>query len=49
MGFMTTAIKSGGRWAERIPGANDVYRTRQLPGFEFSCAPVFEAARAASG
>jgi Uma2 family endonuclease len=41
--------RSGGRWAERVLGANDVYRTRQLPGFEFACGPVFEAARAAGG
>jgi Uma2 family endonuclease len=41
--------RSGGRWAERVLGANDVYRTRQLPGFELACGPVFEAARAAGG
>jgi Uma2 family endonuclease len=41
--------RSGGRWAERVLGANDVYRTRQLPGFELVCAPIFEAARAAGG
>jgi hypothetical protein len=41
--------RSGGRWAERVLGANEVYRTRQLPGFELACAPIFEAFRAAGG
>jgi Uma2 family endonuclease len=38
-----------GRWKERIVRPPEVYRTRELPGFEFSCAAVFEAARAVGG
>jgi Uma2 family endonuclease len=40
--------RSAGRWAERVLHVPDTYRTRQLPGFAFACAPVFEAARAAA-
>jgi Uma2 family endonuclease len=38
--------RSGGRWAERIVRPGKVCKTRLLPGFEFSCAAVFKAARA---
>lgn len=41
--------RSRGRWAERVLHRADVYRTRVLPGFEFACAPVFEAAERAGG
>jgi Uma2 family endonuclease len=41
--------RSGGRWSERVLCPGDIYRTRQLPGFEFNCALVFEAARVAGG
>jgi Uma2 family endonuclease len=36
--------RSRGRWAERAIRPPDLYRTRLLPGFEFACGPVFEAA-----
>ena len=36
-----------GRWSERVIRPSEVYRTRLLPGFEFACAPVFQAAEAA--
>jgi Uma2 family endonuclease len=36
--------RSRGRWAERTVRPPDLYRTRLLPGFEFACGPVFEAA-----
>ncbi len=38
----------GGRWREKIVRPPETYHTRQLPGFEFACAPVFEAARSSS-
>lgn len=34
-----------GRWTKRIVRPPEVYQTRLLPGFEFDCARVFEAAR----
>jgi Uma2 family endonuclease len=37
--------RRSGRWAERVVRPPEVYRTRLLPGFELSCATVFEAAR----
>jgi Uma2 family endonuclease len=40
--------RAGGRWTERILRPGDTYRTRLLPGFEFACGPVFEAARTAT-
>src|SRR5207249_1761457 len=39
--------RAGGRWKERVVRPPEVYRTRHLPKFEFACAAVFEAARAA--
>ena len=38
-----------GRWAEQVIGAEGTYRTGLLPGFEFACGPVFQAARDAEG
>jgi Uma2 family endonuclease len=37
----------GGRWRERILRPPETYRTSVLPGFEFPCEPVFQAATAA--
>jgi Uma2 family endonuclease len=37
----------GGRWRERIVRPPEIYRTRLLPGFEFDCSRVFDAAEAA--
>jgi Uma2 family endonuclease len=45
---MLVLRRSSGRWAERILKPTDTYRTRLLPGLEFACGPVFEAARAVS-
>jgi Uma2 family endonuclease len=39
--------RARGKWAERTLQANETYRPRVLPGFEFVCASVFEAAEAA--
>lgn len=36
--------RSGDAWTERIVRPPKFYRPRLLPGFEFSCAQVFEAA-----
>ncbi|MCI0455592.1 MAG: Uma2 family endonuclease [Gemmataceae bacterium] len=36
-----------GEWRERVLRPPEVYRTRVLPGFEFACEPVFDAADAA--
>ncbi len=36
-----------GEWRERVLRPPEVYRTRVLPGFEFACEPVFQAADAA--
>jgi Uma2 family endonuclease len=38
----------GGRWREKTIRPPETYGTRLLPGFEFACAPVFEAARSVS-
>ena len=35
----------GGRWREKILRPPETYRTQLLPGFEFACAPVIDAAR----
>ncbi len=42
---MLVLWRRSGRWAERIVRPPEVYRTRLLPGFELSCAAVFDAAR----
>lgn len=39
----------GGRWREKIIRPPETHRTRLLPGFEFACAPVFEAAASPLG
>jgi Uma2 family endonuclease len=44
---MLVLRRSRGRWVERTIRPPQVYRTRLLPGFEFSCAVVFQAADAA--
>lgn len=36
--------RSRGRWAGRTICPPDLYRTRLLPGFDFACGAVFEAA-----
>jgi Putative restriction endonuclease len=41
---MLVLRRSGARWTERILRPQQVYRTRLLPGLEFACGPVFEAA-----
>jgi Uma2 family endonuclease len=46
---MLVLRRASGRWAERVVRPPEVYRTRLLPGLEFACAPVFEAARAVGG
>jgi Uma2 family endonuclease len=40
---MLALRRTGGRWREKVLQPTDVYRTRLLPGFEFACAPVFQA------
>jgi Uma2 family endonuclease len=41
---MLVLRRSRGRWAERTVQPPELYKTRLLPGFEFSCALVFQAA-----
>jgi Uma2 family endonuclease len=41
--------RRGGRWIERVVRPPEVYATKVLPGFEFDCAAVFQAARAVGG
>src|SRR5262249_40049403 len=41
--------RRGGRWIERAVRPPEVYATKVLPGFEFDCAAVFQAARAVGG
>jgi Uma2 family endonuclease len=41
---MLVLRRARGRWKERIIQPPEVYRTRLLPGFEFSCEAVFQAA-----
>jgi hypothetical protein len=43
---MLVLQRVGGRWRERIVRPPDVYKTRLFPGLQFSCARVFQAARA---
>jgi Uma2 family endonuclease len=43
---MLVLRRSGGRWVERIVGAEEKYKSRLLPGFEFDLKLVLEAARA---
>ncbi len=44
-GFMKVLRRSRGRWAEQAVRPPALYRTRLLPGFEFSIEAVFHAAR----
>lgn len=44
---MLVLQRVGGRWRERIVRPPEVYQTRVLPGLQFSCAQVFQAANAA--
>jgi Uma2 family endonuclease len=48
-GEMLVLRRSKGAWVERVLRPPEVYRTRLLPGLEFACGPVFEAARAVGG
>jgi Uma2 family endonuclease len=41
--------RAGGDWKDRTLRPPEVYRTRVLPGFEFSCEAVFRAADEAAG
>jgi Uma2 family endonuclease len=41
---MLVLRRSRGRWVERTIQPPEIYKTRLLPGFEFSCALVFQAA-----
>src|SRR5204862_7522553 len=41
---MVVLRRTGERWAERTIRPPALYRTRLLPGLEFSCGAVFEAA-----
>lgn len=41
---MRVLRRSGDRWTARVIRPPQVYRTRLLPGLEFSCAQVFQAA-----
>ncbi len=43
---MVVLRRSAAGWTERILRPPKIYRTRLLPGFEFDCALVFEAAKA---
>jgi len=43
---MLVLRRHGGRWVEQVVRPPQSYTTRRLPGLEFACAPVFEAARA---
>jgi Uma2 family endonuclease len=45
-GEMLVHKRSRGRWSEQIIRPPEIYKTRLLPGFEFSCALVFEVAEA---
>lgn len=44
---MTVLRRSRGKWAERVVHPGEIYKTRLLPGFQFDCAAVFEAAESA--
>lgn len=41
---MLVLRRSRGKWTEAVLRPGEVYRTRLLPGFEFDCRLVFEAA-----
>jgi Uma2 family endonuclease len=44
---MLVLRRAGGEWRERVVRPPEVYRTRRLPGFVFSCEAVFRAAEKA--
>jgi Uma2 family endonuclease len=44
-GLMKVLKRSRGTWREQIVRPPAVYKTRHLPGFEFSIAKVFEAVK----
>lgn len=44
---MLVLKRSRGTWAERPVNAGETYKTDLLPGFEFDCGAVFEAADSA--
>jgi Uma2 family endonuclease len=44
---MLVLRRVGGRWPERIVRPPEIYKTRILPGLQFSCERVFQAARTA--
>jgi Uma2 family endonuclease len=46
---MRVLQRRAGNWSERVVRPPRVYKTRLLPGLEFDCGAVFEAARAVGG
>ena len=46
-GKMVVLKRIGGQWSEKSYKPPQVYKSRLLPGLEFSCKRVFAAARAA--
>jgi Uma2 family endonuclease len=44
---MLVLQRVGGHWRERIVRPPEIYKTRLLPGLQFACEPVFQAANAA--
>jgi Uma2 family endonuclease len=46
---MLVLRRHGGRWDEQVVRPPETYRTGLLPGLEFACGPVFEAADALGG
>ena len=44
-GEMHVYRRARGRWTEQLVCPPAMYRTNLLPGLEFACGPVFEAAR----
>jgi Uma2 family endonuclease len=44
-GEMLVLQRDGGRWTEQVIRPPKLYRTPLLPGFSFSCAKIFKAAK----
>ena len=44
-GEMLVLQRNGGAWTEHLVRPPKLYRTPLLPGFRFSCAKVFQAAK----
>ena|SRR5438132_40852 len=44
---MLVLQRVGGRWREKVVRPPEIYQTRVLPGLQFSCASVFQAANRA--